>query len=242
MCGGIFSFLKLAHNRLVLCEGGAFNHKTQYEAMNFNQTQMFNLSTEPPLLGRCCYKLPFLVGFEESQAITIELRAKGIEAYSCDLQECSGGHPEWHLQINIFQAINLKKWGGIILHPPCTFTALCGNRWYWDSEKRIEGIELCKSAWIEACKVCDYVALEQPKTIMQKHIGQRSQTIHPWQFGHGETKETWLWLKGFSKLEPTEIVEGRENKIWKMPPSKDRSKLRSKTYPGIAKAISEQWF
>jgi hypothetical protein len=76
---------------------------------------------------------------------------------------------------------------------------------------------------------------------MQKYIGQRTQTIHPWQFGHGETKETWLWLKGFPKLKPTEIVEGRENKIWKMPPSKDRGKLRSKTYPGIASAIAIQF-
>ncbi len=213
-----------------------------YEEVNFDEPQKLIRSTEPPLFYSPCYKQPFLVGFEESQAITKELRAKGIEAYSCDLQDCSGGYPEWHLKMDIFQALKLKKWGGIILHPPCTFTALCGNRWYWNSEKRIEGIELCKNAWYQACKVCDYVALEQPKTIMQKYIGQRTQTIHPWQFGHGETKETWLWLKGFPKLEPTEIVEGRENKIWKMPPSKDRGKLRSKTYPGIAKAISLQWF
>ena len=207
-----------------------------------NRITNVQVGTSAQLLQNTCYKQPFLVGFEESQTITKELRAKGIEAYSCDLQDCSGGHPEWHLKMDIFQALKLKKWGGIILHPPCTFTALCGNRWYWNSEKRIEGIELCKNAWIEACKVCDNVALEQPKTIMQKYIGQRTQTIHPWQFGHGETKETWLWLKGFQKLEPTEIVDGRENKIWKMPPSKDRGKLRSKTYLGIAKAISEQWF
>jgi hypothetical protein len=236
------SVLKVTHNGLQLPEGGDYEAQIFKQPLNMIRSNTLDLTTEPPLFGRCCYKQPFLVGFEESQAITKELRAKGIEAYSCDLQECSGGHPEWHLQMDIFQALKLKKWGGIILHPPCTFTALCGNRWYWNTEKRIEGIELCKNAWNEACKVCDYVALEQPKTIMQKYIGQRTQTIHPWQFGHGETKETWLWLKGFPKLEPTEIVEGRENKIWKMPPSKDRGKLRSKTYPGIARAISEQWF
>lgn len=83
--------------------------------------------------------------------------------------------------------------------------------------------------------------VEQPKTIMQRYLGKRSQTIHTWQFGHGETKETWLWLKNLPELKPTNIVEGRENLIWKMPPSKDRQKLRSKTYPGIAKAIAEQW-
>lgn len=185
---------------------------------------------------------PFvLVGFEESQAITIELRKLGVNAFSCDLQSSSGGFPEYHLQMDIFEAIHSRKWNMIILHPPCTFTALCGNRWYYDSPLRIEGIELCKKAWEEACNVCDFVALEQPKTIMQRYIGKKSQVIHPWQFGHGETKETWLWLKNLPKLEPTNIVDGRENRIWKMPPSKDRQKLRSKTYPGIAKAIAEQW-
>ena len=185
--------------------------------------------------------MKILIGFEESQAVTIELRKLGHEAFSCDLQECSGGYSEWHLKIDIFQAISITKWDAIILHPPCTFTALCGNRWYWNSEKRIQGIELCKNVWIEACRVSKNVALEQPKTIMQRYIGKRTQTIHPWQFGHGETKETWLWLKGFPKLTPTKIVDGRENRIWKMPPSKDRSKQRSKTYPGIAKAMAEQW-
>lgn len=182
-----------------------------------------------------------LVGFEESQAVTIALREQGVEAYSCDLQDCSGGHPEWHLKMDIFKAIMSRKWDLIILHPPCTYTALCGNRWYYNSPLRIEGIKLCKDSWDAACEVCDCVALEQPKTIMQKYIGKRSQTIHPWQFGHGETKETWLWLKGLPILFSTAIVNGRENRIWKMPPSPDRQKLRSKTYIGIAKAMAEQW-
>jgi len=207
-----------------------------------NGTQHLNNSQHPACFIPCVNAQPFiLVGFEESQAITIELRKLGYNALSCDLQDCSGGHPEWHLKMDIFEAINSRSWDMIILHPPCTYTALCGNRWYWNSPLRKEGIELCKKAWAEACKVCDYVALEQPKTIMQKHIGQRTQTIHPYQFGHGETKETWLWLKGLPLLQPTQIVDGRENRIWKMPPSKDRQKLRSKTYPGIAQAIAEQW-
>lgn len=182
-----------------------------------------------------------LVGFEESQAICIELRKRGHEAYSCDLQECSGGHPDWHLQMDIFDAIKLRKWDMIILHPPCRYTAVCGNKHYHDSPLREEGAKLCKDAWDAANSVCDMVALEQPRTIMQRYIGKRSQTIHPWQFGHGETKETWLWLKGLPPLMYTCIVTKRENRIWKMPPSKDRSKLRSKTYPGIAKAIAQQW-
>ena len=182
-----------------------------------------------------------LIGFEESQAITIEFRKLGHISFSCDIKDCSGGHPEWHLKMDIFEAFKLTKWDLIILHPPCTYTALSGNRWYYNSPLREEGIKLCKNSWNEACKICDKVALEQPKTIMQRYIGKKSQVIHPWQFGHGETKETWLWLKGLPLLKPTNIVEGRENKIWKMPPSKDRGALRSKTYEGIAKALANQW-
>ena len=197
-----------------------------------------------------CYNQPFiLVGFEESQAITRELRFRGYNAFSCDLQYCSGMMPEFHLKMDIFQAINLRKWDMIILHPPCTYTALCGNRWYWNSFERVDGIELCKKAWDEACKVCDHVALEQPKTIMQKYIGKRSQTIHPWQYGHKEFKETWIWLKGLPNLRPTNIIEPPKDKeekkkwekVFRMPRSNDRGKLRSKTYPGIAQAIAEQW-
>src|SRR5690606_25033245 len=115
--------------------------------------------------------------------------------------------------------------------------------------ERVDGVELCKKAWDEACKVCDHVALEQPKTIMQKYIGKRSQTIHPWQYGHKEFKETWIWLKGLPKLNPTDIIEPPKDKeerkkwekVFRMPRSDDSGKLRSKTYHGIAKAIAEQW-
>lgn len=182
-----------------------------------------------------------LVGFEESQAVCIAFRRKGHEAYSCDIEPCSGGHPEWHLKMDIFKAIRLGKWDLIILHPPCTYTAICGNRWYWNSPLRQEGVSLCKKSWDESKKVCDKVALEQPKTIMQRYIGKKSQVIHPYQFGHGETKETWLWLYGLPPLNPTDIVEGRENRIWKMPPTENRGKLRAKTYQGIADAMANQW-
>lgn len=182
-----------------------------------------------------------LIGFEESQESCKAFRELGHNAYSNDLQDCSGGYPQWHLKMDFFKALYMKKWDLIILHPPCTYTAICGNRWYWNSALRTEGIKLCKDSWDAACSVCDHVVLEQPKTIMQRYIGKKSQVIHPWQFGHGETKETWLWLKGLSLLKPTYIVEGRENKIWKMPPSSDRAKLRSKTYPGIAAAFAMQF-
>ena len=185
--------------------------------------------------------MKILVGCEESQAVTKEFRALGHEAYSCDIEPCSGGHPEWHIQQDAFVAIESRVWDIIILHPPCTYTALCGNRWYYKSPLRKEGSDFCKSIWDKACSVCGKVALEQPKTIMQRFISPKTQVIHPHQFGHGETKETWLWLKGLKGLIPTDEVEGRENKIWKMPPSKDRLKLRSKTYPGIAKAMAAQW-
>lgn len=185
--------------------------------------------------------MEILVGFEESQEVANAFRANGHNAFSCDLQHCSGWHPEYHLQMDIFKAIHLKKWDQIILHPPCTYTALCGNGHYWNSPKRMQGILLCKESWEDAISVCNRVALEQPKTIMQKYIGKRSQVIQPWEFGHGETKETWLWLHGLPLLVPTNIVQGREHRILKMSPSPDRSKLRSVTYPGIAAAMAEQW-
>ena len=188
--------------------------------------------------------MKILIGFEESQTVCKAFRAKGHEAYSCDIEECSGGRPEWHLKIDIFDAIYhqpFAKWDMIILHPPCTYTAVCGNRWYWNSYLRQEGILLCKNAFEAAISICERVALEQPKTIMQRYIGEKSQVIHPWQFGHGETKETWLWLYGLPPLVPTNIVDGRENRIWKMQPSKDRPRLRSITYQGIADAMADQW-
>jgi hypothetical protein len=227
-----------------------------YDALHFKNLQMMiriqnsQNSTEPGMNYIPCYNQPFiLVGFEESQAITIELRKRGYNAFSCDLQDCSGGYPEWHLKMDYFEALKLRKWNMVIIHPPCTFTALCGNRWYWNSFERVDGVELCKNAWDEACKVCDHVALEQPKTIMQTYIGKRSQTIHPWQYGHKEFKETWIWLKGLPKLNPTDIIEPPKNKeerkkwekVFRMPRSDDRGKLRSKTYPGIAQAIAKQW-
>ena len=190
--------------------------------------------------------MKILVGGEESQAITKELRKLGHEAFSCDVQECSGGYPEWHLQIDVFKAIGLQKWDMIILHPPCTKIAVSGNRWYGSEkpryQERIDAVKWTQKLWDYATSVCDRVGLENPVGVLNK-MGKfpKPQYIQPWQFGHGETKKTGFWLHGLPPLEPTEIVEGREQRIWKMPPSEDRGKLRSKTYSGIAKAIAKQW-
>jgi hypothetical protein len=182
-----------------------------------------------------------LVLCEESQAVCLAFRARGHNAFSCDLLPCSGGHPDYHLQMDAFEALRMRKWDLVIMHCPCTYTALCGNRWYWNSPLRQDGIAFTSALYLFALSVCDKVVLEQPKTIMQKYIGKRSQVIQPYEFGHGETKETWLWVDGLPLLVPTNVVDGREHRIWLMPPGPERSKLRSKTYPGIAAAMADQW-
>lgn len=200
-----------------------------------------------------------LVGCEESQAVTIEFRKLGFNAFSCDTQECSGGYPEWHIQEDIFNVLNplkfytqnrrenfVNKWHLIILHPPCTKIAVSGNRWYGSNKEkfneRLESIDWTVSLWNEAIKNCESVGLENPVGVLNKYtLMPKPQYIQPWMFGHGETKKTGLWLHNLPYLIPAEIVEGREQKIFKMAPSPERGKLRSKTYPGIAKAIAEQW-
>jgi hypothetical protein len=187
-----------------------------------------------------------LIGCEESQAVTIEFRKLGHEAFSCDIQDCSGGHPEWHLKIDIFEALDLYVWDKIILHPPCTKIAVSGNRWYGEGmarhNERLEAVAWTQKLWGKAKSVCDQVGLENPVGVLNKYGDfPKPNYIQPWQFGHGETKNTGLWLHGLNPLIPTDIVDGREQRIWRLPPSPDRAKLRSKTYPGIAKAMAEQW-
>lgn len=197
-----------------------------------------------------------LVACEESQAVTIELRKLGHEAYSCDIEECSGGHPEWHLQADVLPLLNGGcsfrtvdgiehsidgKWDMIIAFPPCTHLAVSGARYFKEKQKdgrQQQGIDFfMRFANVD----CEKIAIENPVGIMSGKYRKPEQIIQPWQFGHGETKKTCLWLKGLPKLTPTQIVEGREQRIWKMPPRKDRAKMRSKTFPGIAKAMAEQW-
>lgn len=181
-----------------------------------------------------------LIACEESQAVTKEFRKIGHEAYSCDILPCSGGHPEWHIQSDVIPLLK-QKWDMIIAFPPCTHIASSGARWFSQKIKdgrQQQGVKFfLKFVNID----CRYVAIENPIGIMSRIYRKPDQIIQPWQFGHGETKATCLWLKGLPLLKPTNIVNGREQKIWKMPPSKDRSKLRSKTFTGIAKAMADQW-
>lgn len=194
-----------------------------------------------------------LVGCEESQAVTIALRSRGVEAYSNDLLPCSGGHPEWHLQMDVFEAIKLKKPIAGIFFPDCTYLTISANKWYKEQPKRKSGA-LVGAERIEArIKAKAFflslynsdikrIAIENPIGIMSTEFRRPDQVLQPWMFGHGETKATCLWLKGFPLLTPTNIVEGREQRLYLLPPTKDRAKIRSKTFSGIAEAMTIQWF
>lgn len=184
--------------------------------------------------------MKILVACEESQAVTIELRRLGHEAYSCDIEPCSGGHPEWHLQVDALELLKMK-WDMILAFPPCTHLAVSGARYF--EQKRKDGRQQVAIDFFMrfANADCPKIAIENPVGIMSTVWKKPDQIIQPWQFGHGETKKTCLWLKGLPPLIPTEIVEGREQRIWKMPPSEDRAKNRAKTFPGIARAMAEQW-
>jgi site-specific DNA-cytosine methylase len=181
-----------------------------------------------------------LVACEESQSVTIEIRKLGLPAFSCDTEPCSGGHPEWHLRGDVNRWIN-EPWEMIIAFPPCTHLSCSGARWF--KQKQADGRQQSAIDFFMMFvnHHCPRIAIENPVGIMSTRYRKPDQIIQPWQFGHGETKATCLWLKGLPLLKPTDIVDGRKNKIWKMPPSANRSKLRSKTYPGIAKAMAEQW-
>jgi site-specific DNA-cytosine methylase len=185
-------------------------------------------------------KMRILVACEESQAVTTEFRAMGHEAYSCDILPCSGGHPEWHIQRDVTPLLT-QEWDMIIAFPPCTHLAVSGARWF--AEKRIDGRQQAAIDFfmLFAGAGCGRVAIENPVGIMSSVWRKPDQIIQPWQFGHGETKATCLWLKGLPLLRPTDIVTGREQRIWRLPPTPERSKLRSKTFTGIAKAMAEQW-
>ena len=184
--------------------------------------------------------MAILVACEESQAATIELRKLGYEAYSCDVEPCFGGHPEWHLREDVIPLLK-NDWDMILAFPPCTHLAVSGARWF--KEKRADGRQkqgidfFMKFA---ECK-CKKVAIENPIGIMSTQWRKPDQIIQPYEYGHGETKATCLWLKNLPPLIPTKIVTGRESRIHKMPQSKDRGKLRSITYQGIAKAMAIQW-
>lgn len=184
--------------------------------------------------------MAILIACEESQAVTIEFRKLGMEAFSCDILPCSGQHPEWHFQEDITDLLN-RTWDAIIAFPPCTHLASSGARWFKEKQqdgRQQQGINFFMKFANASCK---HIAIENPVGIMSNIYRPPDQIIQPWMFGHGETKATCLWLKNLPPLYPTNTVEGREARIHKMTPSPERSQLRSKTFSGIAKAMAEQW-
>lgn len=185
--------------------------------------------------------MKILVACEESQVVTKAFRDKGHEAYSCDIEPTSGGNPEWHLQQDVTDLLILPNWDMIIAFPPCTDLCNSGARWFL--EKQRDGRQRISIEFFRKFTKlsCSRVAIENPIGVMSDYYRKPDQIIQPWMFGHGETKATCLWLKGLPDLVPTNIVSGRDNRIHRMPPSKNRSKFRSKTYQGIAAAMADQW-
>lgn len=200
-----------------------------------------------------------LVACEESQAVCKAFRELGHEAYSCDIQECSGGHPEWHIQGDVLPLLK-EKWDLIIAHPPCTYLTNAGARWLWaghelNKERYQKGLAAKEFFMAFYNADCPRIAIENPVPSAVFELPKYNQVIQPYEYGHSATKKTCLWLKGLPKLVPTNIVEkpvyekfvqknGHVRRTcWEMMQKggKERAKERSKTFPGIARAMAEQW-
>ena len=177
-----------------------------------------------------------LVACEYSGRVRDAFIKHGCDATSCDLLPTDQEGP--HYQGDVLDIIN-DGWDLMIAHPPCTHLAVSGARWFYKKQKeQAEALNFVRTL-LDA--PINHIALENPVSIISSKIRKPDQIIQPWMFGHGETKATCLWLKNLPKLEPTNIVDGRENTIHKMSPSPDRWKLRSLTYQGIADAMAAQW-
>lgn len=216
-----------------------------------------------------------MIACEESQEVCKAFRALGHDAYGCDIQECSGGHEEWHIQQDVVPLLNGNKefatadgtihrisgkWDLIIAHPPCTFLSVAGNRWFDEKRYGDKAIQRKRDRQ-EAIDFfmkfvnadCEQIAIENPIGVMSTVYRKPDQIIQPYQFGDPARKATCLWLKGLQPLQPTNVVEpeviryknGKTDDPWHYNtlslPSKERARERSKTFPGIAKAIAEQW-
>lgn len=177
-----------------------------------------------------------LVACEFSGIVRDAFEARGHDAWSCDLlpSETAGNHIQKPVQ-----KIDLGGFDLMIAHPPCTHLAVSGARWFKD--KKMEQLDAIAFVRFLLAAPVPRMALENPISIISTKIRKPDQIIQPWQFGHGETKATCLWLKGLPKLVSTDICDGREARVHKMPPSKDRWKERSRTFLGIANAMAEQW-
>jgi hypothetical protein len=178
-----------------------------------------------------------LVGCERSGIVRDAFAKRGFDAWSCDTepQRTPGNHLQCDVR-EIWHDFDL-----IILHPPCTHIAVSGARHF--PEKIADGRQGGAIRFFMDCinAPCQYVAVENPICIMSTIYRKPDQIIQPWEYGHGETKATCLWLKNLPKLIPTNIVEGREQRIWKLPPTNNRSEIRSQTFQGIADAMAQQW-
>lgn len=204
-----------------------------------------------------------LVACEESQVVTKAFRTRGYEAYSCDIIDCSGNHPEWHIKDDAIKVMKSQKWDCIISHPPCTYLTVTGNKWMKPEfkdrfpnreQQRLDAIKF----FMEFANAdCDFIAIENPVGIMASEWRKPDQYVHPYFFGDPHSKKTGLWLKGLPLLKPTLMVEpemyvyktgpkaGRSDPMWhmetlKLPPA-ERAKARSKTFAGFAAAIADQW-
>ena len=210
--------------------------------------------------------MKILIACEESQAVTKEFRALGHDAYSCDILPCSGGHPEWHLQGDVFKYIN-QGWDLMVAHPPCTYLSVSGARHLYNKDKtpNIERYKNQAEALDFVKRLMDVniekIAIENPISVISSHIRKPDQIIQPYMFGDSASKSTCLWLKNLPKLKPTNIVSKGEffefkdrktGKIKKQPmwyykalqqakTPQERRTLRSKTFKGIAEAMANQW-
>ena len=179
-----------------------------------------------------------LVACEYSGTVRDAFLSAGHYALSCDLLPCESTASGDHYQGDVRDVLD-HGWDLMIAHPPCTHLAVSGARWFKDKKAQqaesLDFVRLLLNAPI------DRIALENPVSIISSHIRKPDQIIQPWMFGHGETKATCLWLKNLPLLNPTNIVDGRKQRIHRMPPSPNRWKERSRTFVGIANAMAEQW-
>tara|TARA_R100000329_G_scaffold50557_2_gene46613 strand:+ start:3278 stop:3916 length:639 start_codon:yes stop_codon:yes gene_type:complete len=207
-----------------------------------------------------------LVACEESQAVAKAFRKLGHEAYSCDIQDCSGGEPQWHIKGDALKEAYSGKYDLMIAHPPCTYLAVSGARWMYNNDGSIclERLKNRNKALDFVKKLLDApiekIALENPVSVISSAIRKPDQIIQPYEYGHSEAKKTCLWLKNLPKLKPTKIVNKGEFVEWidkngkkkrqakwyldvlsKAKTKAERQKLRSKTYQGIADAMAQQW-
>lgn len=199
-------------------------------------------------------RVSILIGCEESGTVRDALIRRGHDAWSCDILPSRGEYTEKHIQGDIMEILYDPRWNALIAFPDCTFMANSGAKHLYNNQDKTQGInrdrlnKMVRAAMFFKTLLdapIEKIALENPQMLgyAMDIIGKKqTQIIQPWQFGHPETKKTYLWLKGFPELEPTNIVEGREQRIWKMPPGPNRKRERSKTYKGIADAMAEQWF